>query len=237
MPIELGGVDLAPRNAGATKSLPILLEHGEHRMGEHASALFDQHVIITDTVESVQETGKRGAGFSRTARAGDQGTVSAKPERGRMGETHIGRRIGPMQEQAEWRAGFPWRDIHRARKRHHAVGGGPIVELPGRRIMMIEAAQIARVENPIEIARCKSRHPRAIAPAVPIPPIRRQSRKPRCWPPTDRHACAGSAFYAHRSASASLENQIVMSSFAIRKSRRRRRSFGYAIAASSRFLA
>ena len=37
-------------------------------------------------------------------------------------------------------------------------------------------------------------HPRATAPAAPILPIRRQSRKPRCWPPTDRHACAGPAF-------------------------------------------
>ena len=74
-----------------------------------------------------------------------------------MGETHVSRRISPMQEQAKWRTGFPGRDVHRARKRHHAGGGGPIVELPGRSIMMIEAAQIAGVENPIEIARCESR--------------------------------------------------------------------------------
>ena len=36
MPIEFGGVELALRHAGATKSLPILLEHGEDRMGDHA---------------------------------------------------------------------------------------------------------------------------------------------------------------------------------------------------------
>ena len=62
--IEPGGIDFASRNAGAAKSLPILLEQGEYRVGEHARALFDQYVIVTDTIEAVHETGKCSAGFS-----------------------------------------------------------------------------------------------------------------------------------------------------------------------------
>ena len=45
-----------------------------------------------------------------------------------------------MQEQAEWRAAFPWRDVQRRGQSVDANAGGPIVELPGRGVVMIEPA-------------------------------------------------------------------------------------------------
>ena len=64
MPIELDSINVAFRDAHTTQCLAILLEHREDWMRDNASALLDHDVIVTNTVEAVQETGKRGAGLS-----------------------------------------------------------------------------------------------------------------------------------------------------------------------------
>src|SRR5579871_1919424 len=97
-PIDLAGVKFRDRNAGAPEPLAILLQHGEHGMRHQGRTIFEEHVIVTDAVQPIQETGKRGAGLPRAARTGDQGAAPVQSEGRGVGEAHPRRGIGPMEE-------------------------------------------------------------------------------------------------------------------------------------------
>ena len=152
-PIGLGGIGIRQHNSRAPKSLGILLHHGENRVRHHPSADVHEHVVIAHAVQPIDETDERRGGLARAARAGHQDPAPAQPERCGVGETHARRGVGPVEEEAQGRSRLPWRHAELSGQRLNADPRGPVVELPRRRVVIVESALVASGESSVEVPR------------------------------------------------------------------------------------
>ncbi len=156
MPVQFRVVEVGRRDAGTPQAVQILLEHLEHRMGDHALTVLDNDIVVADAVEADEQSGQRRSRLSRAAGADDEGSVAIEAERRGVRKPPAGRGLGPVNEQTQRRSVLPRRDVHRAREGVDADGGGGIVELPRRCVVVIEAAPVPRRQDAFELPRRKS---------------------------------------------------------------------------------